>query len=145
MTQLVGHIGVDSGQVMLLDPCYLDDWKGNEFADNRPGEFSYAGACTATLSDKGYGELNFAMGHSGVAFACGTRWGDGTYPVYAEFDKDGRVTSLTIDFEDQGIADDTEVMDECERCGTEAEMGTLENGYCEPCGAIYAEDEDDDA
>lgn len=133
----VGMIGVDSGQVIIGDPCYLDSWKGHEFASDRPGEYSYAGACTATLSDKGYGNLRYDMGHDGAAFACATRWGDGTYPVYAEFDKDGRVISLTIKFDDDG--EDAEVMDECERCGTEAEMGTLEGGYCEPCAEMYAE------
>ena len=28
---LIGHIGVDSGQVMIVDPCYLNKWKDNEF------------------------------------------------------------------------------------------------------------------
>lgn len=28
---LIGHIGVDSGQVMIVDPCYLKDWRDNEF------------------------------------------------------------------------------------------------------------------
>lgn len=33
---LVGHIGVDSGQVMIVDPCYLNKWEDNEFR-NRIG------------------------------------------------------------------------------------------------------------
>jgi len=28
---LVGYVGVDSGQVMIVDPCYLREWKDNEF------------------------------------------------------------------------------------------------------------------
>lgn len=31
---LIGHIGVDSGQIMIVDPCYLNDWKDNEFRSN---------------------------------------------------------------------------------------------------------------
>lgn len=27
----VGYISVDSGQVMVVDPCYLNEWEGNEF------------------------------------------------------------------------------------------------------------------
>lgn len=29
--KLIGHIGVDSGQIMIVDPCYLKEWKDNEF------------------------------------------------------------------------------------------------------------------
>lgn len=28
---LVGHVGVDSGQLMIVDPCYLDRWVNNDF------------------------------------------------------------------------------------------------------------------
>lgn len=141
MSKVIGHVAVDSGQVMIGDPCYLSEWTDNN-GDFTPGEnydFSYRGACNATLSDDGYGVLNFTFGsgHPGAALACGTRWGDGQYPVTAEFDKDGRVISLTITFDEPD--DESEVMDECERCGTEVEMGCLEDGYCEPCAEMYAE------
>lgn len=34
--KLLGHIGVDSGQIMICDPCYIDDqWKEEQFKDNR--------------------------------------------------------------------------------------------------------------
>jgi hypothetical protein len=29
--ELIGHIGVDSGQVMIVDPCYLSKWEDNDF------------------------------------------------------------------------------------------------------------------
>lgn len=29
--KLIGRIGVDSGQILIVDPCYLSDWKDNEF------------------------------------------------------------------------------------------------------------------
>lgn len=29
--ELIGYVGVDSGQVMIVDPCYLSEWKDNEF------------------------------------------------------------------------------------------------------------------
>lgn len=28
---LIGEIGVDSGQLMVVDPCYLSRWKDNDF------------------------------------------------------------------------------------------------------------------
>lgn len=32
---LIGHIGVDSGQLMVVDPCYLSRWKANKFDSER--------------------------------------------------------------------------------------------------------------
>lgn len=149
MQKVIGHVAVDSGQVMIGDPCYLSDWTDNngDFTPGKNYDFSYRGACNASLSDEGYGVLNFPMGHAGAALACGTRWGDGQYPVTATFDESGRVISLTIDFDWDGSHKsddlDEEVMDECERCGEEAEMGTLDDGYCESCAAIYTDEEDE--
>ena len=96
---LIGQFSVDSGQAMVGDPCYLDEWElwnnnTEEFENhvNHVGKYSYLGACNATL-DKGYGMLGMA---SGVVFSTG--YGDGVYPVYAEFDEDGRVARIVIEF-----------------------------------------------
>lgn len=33
---LIGHVGVDSGQLLLCDPCYIDsEWKQEDFTDIR--------------------------------------------------------------------------------------------------------------
>ena len=29
--EMVGYVGVDSGQVMIVDPCYLKEWNDNDF------------------------------------------------------------------------------------------------------------------
>lgn len=91
-----GSFAVDSGQAMVGDPCYLDNWKTNE---NEPfeitgkeGDYSYLGACATTLSNN-FGEL----GSSAVVFSTG--YGDGLYPVYVQLNKDGRVSKVVIDFE----------------------------------------------
>jgi len=35
-TVLIGHVGVDSGQLLLCDPCYIDSqWEKEEFRDIR--------------------------------------------------------------------------------------------------------------
>lgn len=97
--QLIGEFSVDSGQAMVGDPCYLDEWKPwnseeNNFEDhvNKKGEYGYLGACEATLG-KGFGQLG---GASAVAFSTG--YGDGLYPVYAQINDDGRVAVVVIDF-----------------------------------------------
>lgn len=96
---LIGHFSVDSGQAMVGDPCYLDEWEPwnsevDNFADHevKAGEYNYLGACGVTLK-KGYGELG-----NGSAVAFSTGYGDGYYPVYAEFNEDGRVAKVVIDF-----------------------------------------------
>jgi hypothetical protein len=92
----IGSFGVDSGQAMVGDPCYLDTWesKYDDFQDypNHKGRYGYLGACEATLSNS-YGELN-----NGSAVVFSTGYGDGVYPVYAEINEDGRVAKIVIDF-----------------------------------------------
>lgn len=130
----MGMVAVDSGQLMITDPCYIDsEWQNDKlellrlYKDKSSGDiyqfgkhfnhygeaidgydksvnellkegrfeeleidysskitFSYAGACYSTLSDKGYGELPFKLGHAGAGIAVRTVLGDGMYPVYAE-------------------------------------------------------------
>jgi hypothetical protein len=97
--QLIGQFAVDSGQAIVGDPTYLDEWKTwnsevDNFEDhvNKVGEYGYLGACNATLG-KGFGQLG---GSSAVAFSTG--YGDGLYPVYADITEDGRVGMIVIDF-----------------------------------------------
>jgi hypothetical protein len=97
--QLIGQFAVDSGQAIVGDPCYLDDWKlwdpdvdTFDSYKTKEGEYGYLGACNAT-GGKGFGQLG---GSSAVAFSTG--YGDGLYPVYADIDEDGRVGLVVIDF-----------------------------------------------
>lgn len=98
---LIGQFAVDSGQAIVGDPCYLEDWKPwnseeDNFEDhvNKVGEYSYLGACNATLG-KGFGQL----GNQAVAFSTG--YGDGLYPVYADINKDGRIAKVVIIFDEE--------------------------------------------
>ena len=98
MLKLIGKFGVDSGQAMVGDPCYLDSWqvwdsKKQNFDEHQKnkGEYGYLGACNATIENS-YGELGNG---SSVVFSTG--YGDGVYPVYAEIE-DGRVVKVVIDF-----------------------------------------------
>jgi hypothetical protein len=95
----IGDFAVDSGQAMVGDPCYLDEWEpwnseAEPFENHKKskGKYSYLGACEATLTE-GYGQLG--MGNA-VVFSTG--YGDGLYPVYAEINEDGRVAKIVIDF-----------------------------------------------
>jgi hypothetical protein len=98
LTDLIhaGSFGVDSGQAMVGDPCYLDNWDTNKNEEwnleGKVGEYSYQGASATTLANN-YGELGF----NAVVFSTG--YGDGLYPVYVQLNEDGRVSKVVIDFE----------------------------------------------
>jgi hypothetical protein len=99
LTDLIyaGSFGVDSGQAMVGDPCYLDSWQTNEGdtwdLEGKVGQYSYQGVSATTL-ESNYGTVGM---HSAVAFSTG--YGDGIYPVYVQMNEDGRVSKVVIDFE----------------------------------------------
>lgn len=83
----IGFVSVDSGTLMITDPCYIDsEWQPSKFdgIDNSKISFSHAGASFAAFSDNGYGVMPFKLGHKGAGIAIRTVHGDGVYPVYAE-------------------------------------------------------------
>lgn len=138
---VIGHIGVDSGQMMLVDPCYIESWDSDdeEFAVDasdretpKHSNFSYAGACNTTLTKPNAGILSH-----GMAAVCSTGFGDGSYPVYVEYSNEGewgtRIKSMTIVF----IGED-EDEDLCDNCG--GDLDTI--GYtCVECSDAEMEDE----
>jgi len=159
ITQLIGHVGVDSGQLLLCDPCYIDSqWVEEDFEDFRAyqhkdtknrltyridfknyaesieaydgknmneliatGEwekipdtkgavnpFSYNACAKATLSEDGHGELKFNLGHAGAGVAFSTAFGDGMYPVIANYMDDGTLRSVEVIFQDEENEEDYE-------------------------------------
>ena len=97
MLKLAGYFTVDSGQAMVGDPCYLDDWDTNKNEEwnleGKAGDYSYHGASATTIANS-YGELGHAK-----AVVFNTGYGDGMYPVYVELNGDNRVSKIILDFE----------------------------------------------
>ena len=101
----IGTFGVDSGQVLITDPCYLNEWDDEDYDEakiktmQKSGKFdySYNGACAKTLLDvdnkRGAGTIG--LGCDGVVSETG--FGDGEYSVYAKYE-DSRVKELRIVF-----------------------------------------------
>ena len=92
----VGTVGVDSGQIMVIDPCYVLD--GGD----------YDAACNASLQEAKAGQMILGTGALRQGVCTSTGIGDGGYPVYVEYvdlgDWGRRVKSITVEF----IADDEE-------------------------------------
>lgn len=101
----IGSFGVDSGQVLITDPCYLNEWKADEFDEpaikkmQKSGkfEYSYNGACAKTLTENENGRDagHIGLGCDGVVAPTG--YGDGVYDVMALYES-GRVKEIKIEF-----------------------------------------------
>lgn len=49
---LIGHVAVDSGQLMICDPCYIDgQWKHEEFTDVRVYKHNTTGQTLQYMKD----------------------------------------------------------------------------------------------
>ncbi len=102
---LIGEVGVDSGQVMITDPCYVKDFKNdepflqeNELSNGDNFAYSYSGCCDATCNAPHHGQLDYALGHPGAGVVSTTAYGDGVYPVYAEIEDNGTIAALIVEF-----------------------------------------------
>lgn len=80
----VGDVAVDSGQVLVVDPCYLHEWKHGEFDPDAnvraEPKNSYAAACKMTLGEGRAGEMLIA-GKGGTGVVTSSGFGDGCYPA----------------------------------------------------------------
>ena len=102
---LVGHCAVDSGQLLIVDPCYLDEWQAGEYDALRhdrqeQAQNDYERACRVTLDHL------VGLTLDGMAVVSSTGYGDGSYPVYATFYR-GRVARLEILFDGDGEEEST--------------------------------------
>jgi hypothetical protein len=114
---VIGKIVVNSGQAIIGDPTYLDEWKTwnsevDNFEDhvNKVGEYGYLGACNATLGI-GFGGLGTEMSGASNAVVFGLP--DGYYPIYAVLNDDGEVEEISVKIMDgTGFDDEDEDEDE---------------------------------
>lgn len=94
----LGQVAVDSGQLMLVDPCYLPDFEHNDPSWDEDAtikysnEFSYRGCCLKSGSAKKGGNVG---GLRAISFESG--YGDGIYDVFAEYTEDNRIKKITIE------------------------------------------------
>jgi hypothetical protein len=108
-SKLIGEIGVDAGLCWIGDPCYIlhkeqppkaigDSWE--EFCDILNADDQYP-TCK---------QFTFDLGHAGLGMVVSTGYGDGTYPVYAEFNEEGRIAKVWVEF--IGLEDETDEAEE---------------------------------
>lgn len=90
----LGRVTVDSGQLIVVDPCYLGNWRDGE-AD-QPGNHYYD-CCEANSKGEGGEILISGSFGTGVTFTSGL--GDGMYSVYAYKDADNIIKKIEIELD----------------------------------------------
>jgi hypothetical protein len=96
----IGEIGVDAGLCWIGDPCYI---LHKEQPPKAIGK-SWDDFCDILQDDDQYPtckQFNYDLGHVGLGMVVSTGYGDGTYPVYAEFNDEGRIARVWVEFIDQ--------------------------------------------
>ena len=91
----IGSFGVDSGTVMIVDPCYVLDGEGKyplSFGHDW-GEF-----VVMNLMDEAGNHLDSKQLHGEMGVVSSTGYGDGVYPVYARM-AEGRIMEIRILFD----------------------------------------------
>ena len=93
----VGEIGVDAGLCWIGDPCYV---LHKEHPPKGIGK-SWDEFCAILRDDEQYPvckQFCYDLGHAGLGVVVTTGYGDGVYPVYAEFNDDGRIANVCVEF-----------------------------------------------
>ena len=84
----IGEVGVDSGQLVVCDPCYIGKSKGLELNDYKHMLELRAKTGGGDLNKaKKYLQLKYDLGHNGLGVVFDSGFGDGVYPVYATIKK----------------------------------------------------------
>ena len=98
-TTLIGEFSVDSGQAILIDPCYLNEWEDNEYEDLNSTNYDVSKA-KLNYNDVSHITCDHSAGEvpnqKAVVFETGL--GDGCYPVYATYNKEGRISKIEVIF-----------------------------------------------
>ena len=84
----VGAVGIDSGTLILIDPCYI-----KYIEDIHGSDQGWSNFCKNVLGDM---ENEVTEHNNGIIFS--NRIGDGEFPVYATYDKDNRLKKLEVVF-----------------------------------------------
>jgi hypothetical protein len=89
----IGEVGVDAGCVWIGDPCYVlhKDEPYPAIGKN------WSDFCEILDKDNFYNKGYLSFGNLGACIS--TAYGDGSYPIYIQFNRDGRPSKIVIDFE----------------------------------------------
>jgi hypothetical protein len=93
----IGEIGVDAGLCWIGDPCYILHTTQPPKAIGK----DWGAFCDILHEDGHYPtckQIPYDLGHPGLGVVVSTGYGDGVYPVFAEFNDEGRVAKVWVEF-----------------------------------------------
>ena len=90
----LGEVGVDSGTIMIVDPCYMQKGEQHDAFEKQWDDLVHGK--DRKRWDKT--QLNHAKGHTGLGVISAGFGGDGSYDVFAEKSKTGLVKRIIIEF-----------------------------------------------
>lgn len=93
---LIGYAAADSGLMMIGDPGYYIG-KGNDASQKYKSWEAFL-KTQNILNGPVNHQMNFKGGYEGLGVVSQTYAGDGTFPVYAKKDAEGRTMELIIKF-----------------------------------------------
>ena len=83
----IGVVGVDAGILCIHDPCYI----------KHDGEQKELNDYETLIKNLGqHRQLNYDVGHAGLGVVFQSGYGDGTYPVFATFNEEGRIMKVEV-------------------------------------------------
>lgn len=91
--EIIGQLYVDSGLIMLVDPCYVLQSRGDLV------EETYEDVLDAFHSGVNESPNHVEPWGTGLGTVVQTMYGDGSYPVYARKNERGQIAQVFIDFE----------------------------------------------
>lgn len=120
----IDTLGVDSGQMMMIDATAYEDFESNEPTfEGDDDTLSYSGACSTTTRRSNYGGvLRNSEGHP-KAGVSSSGYGDGAYPFYVSKETDFVLVSF-LDHEVLDIDIDDEDEDESDYFETPVQRST---------------------
>ncbi|WP_134703220.1 hypothetical protein [Ammoniphilus sp. YIM 78166] len=90
--KLLGHVRVEGGKLLMIDPVHLDQWESGEFDEDASTypTYGYDEASQLALAGKEHGTIfrNFAVL---------TRAPQGEIPVYGLFDEQGKLLRIEME------------------------------------------------
>ena len=90
----LGEVGVDSGTILIVDPCYMESKEEYKAFLEQWNELVHGK--DKKRWDKT--QLNYKKGHAGLGVINSGFGGDGSYPVFAELNNKGLVKRIVIEF-----------------------------------------------
>jgi hypothetical protein len=93
----IGEIGIDAGLCWIGDPCSILHAVPAPRAIGKDWE-AFCNILDEDQQYPGCKQFNYDLRHPGLGVVVSTGYGDGLYPVFAEFNEEGLIANVAVGF-----------------------------------------------